>query len=171
MRPEQPAPVAIVERSGIESAIAAAQATELPAPASPAPVDAAPETKPEPTVIAEAKPSPVPLSRPRDLVLVKASTEQAPEPAREVVTRVSTSGGRHWGVNVGRFGSQFAAEKALLKTALTEAGTLDGSLRKVVRRKTGFDANFMGLNRETADLACRRLQARQITCFMIGPNG
>jgi D-alanyl-D-alanine carboxypeptidase len=47
--------------------------------------------------------------------------------------------------------------------------TLDGSLRKVVRKPTGFDANFLGLTRETADLACRRLQARNQTCFMIGP--
>jgi D-alanyl-D-alanine carboxypeptidase len=29
----------------------------------------------------------------------------------------------------------------------------------------------MGLTRETADLACRRLQAKQITCFMIQPVG
>jgi D-alanyl-D-alanine carboxypeptidase len=58
----------------------------------------------------------------------------------------------------------------LLQTALSEMSTLDGSLRKVVRRPTGFDANFMGMTRETADTACRRLQARKITCFMIGPS-
>jgi D-alanyl-D-alanine carboxypeptidase len=88
----------------------------------------------------------------------------------EVVTRVSTSGGRHWGINVGRYSSRFAAEKALLKTALAEVETLDGSLRKVVNGSRGYDANFMGLTRENADLACRRLQARQVTCFMIGPS-
>jgi D-alanyl-D-alanine carboxypeptidase len=91
-----------------------------------------------------------------------------PEPT--VVTRLSTSGGRHWGINVGRFASRYAAEKALLKTALAEMTTLDGSLRKVVKGRQGFDANFFGLTRETADLACRRLQARQISCFMIGPS-
>ncbi|WP_353473157.1 D-alanyl-D-alanine carboxypeptidase [Salipiger sp. H15] len=96
-----------------------------------------------------------------------ASAEPA---AQEVVTRVSTSGGRHWGINVGRYSSRYAAEKVLLQTALMETSTLDGSLRKVVDRAGGFDANFMGLTRETADLACRRLQARQITCFMIGPG-
>jgi D-alanyl-D-alanine carboxypeptidase len=58
----------------------------------------------------------------------------------------------------------------LLKTALTEMDTLDGSLRKVVKRKSGFDAQFMGMGREKADLACRRLQARQVTCFMVGPG-
>lgn len=88
----------------------------------------------------------------------------------EVVTRVSTSGGRHWGVNVGRYGSRYKAEKVLLQTALTEMSSLDGSLRKVVRRPTGFDANFMGMTRDGADLACRRLQSRNMTCFMIGPQ-
>ncbi|MEP1356093.1 MAG: D-alanyl-D-alanine carboxypeptidase family protein [Tateyamaria sp.] len=103
-----------------------------------------------------------PSARPTDVVL--ASTEP------EVVTRVSTSGGRHWGVNIGRYPSRYKAEKVLLKTALAEMSTLDGSLRKVVRRPAGFDANFMGMTREGADLACRRLQARNVTCFMIGPS-
>lgn len=107
---------------------------------------------------------------------VKKSTASAPtpviveDPEPQVVTRLSTSGGRHWGINVGRYGSRYAAEKMLLKTALAEMSTLDGSLRKVVKSKRGFDANFMGLTRDTADLACRRLQARQVSCFMIGPS-
>jgi D-alanyl-D-alanine carboxypeptidase len=104
-----------------------------------------------------------PNARPKNLVLARV----APEP--EVVTRLSTSGGRHWGVNIGRYPSRYKAERVLLKTALAEMSTLDGSLRKVVRRPQGFDANFMGMSRETADLACRRLQARNVTCFMVGP--
>ena len=71
---------------------------------------------------------------------------------------------------MGRYQSRHAAERVLLKTALAEMATLDGSLRKVVDRKNGYDANFMGLSRESADLACRRLAARQVTCFMIGPG-
>lgn len=118
-----------------------------------------------------------PAARPKDLVLASvdsgapvAADPEVREQVQEIITRVSTSGGHHWGINIGRYGSHFAAEKVLLKTALTEMSTLDGALRKVVKRKSGFDANFMGLNRETADLACRRLQARNITCFMIGPS-
>ena len=114
-----------------------------------------------------------PVVRPRTVVLASAA-HQAPEPVQpreaEVVTRISTSGGRHWGINVGRYPSRYAAEKALLQTALAEMATLDGSLRKVVNGSSGFDANFMGLTRDAADLACRRLQARQVTCFMIGPS-
>jgi D-alanyl-D-alanine carboxypeptidase len=104
-----------------------------------------------------------PAARPKNLVLARAA------PKTEVVTRISTSGGRHWGVNVGRYTSRYKAERVLLKTALAEMATLDGSLRNVVRSSRGFDANFMGLTRETADLACRRLKARNATCFMVGP--
>ena len=91
--------------------------------------------------------------------------------AQEIVTRVSTSGGRHWGINVGRYNSRFEAEGTLLRVALNEMTTLDGAVRRVVQRSGGFDANFMGLTRESADLACRRLQARGTTCFMLGSEG
>mmetsp|Transcript_18518 Transcript_18518/g.30303 ORF Transcript_18518/g.30303 Transcript_18518/m.30303 type:complete len:452 (+) Transcript_18518:275-1630(+) len=120
-------------------------------------LEAAQKSAPVPAAIATRRPE----ARPKEVVL--ASLEP------EVVTRLSTSGGRHWGVNIGRYGSRYKAEKVLLQTALTEMSSLDGSLRKVVKRPTGFDANFMGMTRETADLACRRLQARNMTCFMIGP--
>lgn len=89
---------------------------------------------------------------------------------QEIVTRISTSGGRHWGINIGRYPSQFEAESVLLKVALNEMSSLNGSLRRVVQRSGGFDANFMGLTREGADLACRRLQARGTSCFMIGSD-
>ncbi len=113
-----------------------------------------------------------PVIRPAGVAVAAVAPRDVPTPSRkaEVVTRLSTSGGRHWGINVGRYPSRFAAEKVLLKTALAETTTLDGSLRKVVKGKRGFDANFMGLSRDTAELACKRLQARQVTCFMIGPG-
>jgi D-alanyl-D-alanine carboxypeptidase len=116
-----------------------------------------------------------PQIRPAEVVVTAAATT-TPEPVAtrtaepEVVTRISTSGGRNWGINVGRFGSRYEAERILLRVALNEMSTLDGSLRRVVQRSGGFDANFMGLSRETADLACRRLQARGTTCFMIGSD-
>ena len=126
-------------------------------------------------------PAPATATPQAEVVLASAGTSIrpalrpiAPKPKRaavqEVVTRVSTSGGRHWGVNIGRFPNRFAAEKILLKTALTEMSTLDGTLRKVVKRPQGFDANFLGMTREGADLACRRLAARNISCIMIGPS-
>ncbi len=112
-----------------------------------------------------------PALRPENLVL--ASTEPAEvvaEPEQEVVTRLSTSGGHLWGVNVGRYTTRYEAEKVLLKTALSEMTTLEGTLRKVNQGSRGFDATFQGMTREQADLACRRLKARNVTCFMIGPS-
>lgn len=113
-----------------------------------------------------------PVLRPETVAIAAAAKLDVPTPARkaEVVTRLSTSGGRHWGINVGRYPNRFAAEKVLLKTALAETSTLDGTLRKVVKGKRGFDANFMGMTRDSAELACRRLQARQMSCFMVGPG-
>ncbi|THD83828.1 D-alanyl-D-alanine carboxypeptidase [Aliigemmobacter aestuarii] len=98
-------------------------------------------------------------------VLAEAPT---PEPTA-IVTRISTSGGRHWGVNVGRFTSRGQAERALMQTALAESATLNNGLQKVVQKGGKFDANYMGLTQEQADLACRRLQARGTQCFTIGP--
>lgn len=91
-------------------------------------------------------------------------------PEQEVVTRLSTSGDLLWGINVGRYTSRYQAEKVLLRTALAETSTLDGTQRKVVKTTRGFDANFLGMTQETADLACRRLEARNVTCQTVGPS-
>ena len=86
----------------------------------------------------------------------------------EVITRVSTSGGETWGINLGSYPNSMAAEKALIQIQLTETATLGDGLRKVVTRSNGYDAVVLGLDRDTADLACRRLQARAVQCFTIG---
>ncbi len=120
--------------------------------------------------IAPADNATQPVSRPGDVVLASVEPARQPEPEPEVVTRLSTSGGHLWGVNVGRYTTRYEAEKVLLKTALSEMTTLEGTLRKVNQSARGFDATFQGMTREQADLACRRLQARNVTCFMIGPS-
>ena len=122
------------------------------------------------TETAEVSPETTPQARPGIVQAAASPAARPPVPSEpEVVTRVSSSGGAHWGINVGRYPSRYDAERVLLRVALNEMATLDGSLRRVVQSPRGFDANFMGLNRETADLACRRLQARGTACFMIGP--
>lgn len=123
----------------------------------------------EPEVVA-------PTPRPIEMVMTVSADIDAPvvaeaEAEPEVITRISTSGGRHWGINVGRYRSHSEAERILIQVALGEMDTLEGGLRRVVQRSGGFDANIMGLTREGADLACRRLQARGTTCFMIGTEG
>ena len=138
----------------------------------------APSAAADPAVDASAEPATIALAanllRPakRNAPIFEdavATTDDAASAEQEVVTRVSTSGGRFWGVNVGRFSSSYEAESALLKTQLTESATLNDGLRKVIKKAGQFDANFMGLSQEQADLACRRLQARAVQCFTIGP--
>jgi D-alanyl-D-alanine carboxypeptidase len=100
-------------------------------------------------------------------VEVAAAAEPAEE---EVVVVKSTSGGRHWGVNVGDFASRSEAERALLKTALAESATLNQGLRKISEKSGSYHANFMGLTEEQAGLACRRLKARGVPCETLGPT-
>lgn len=94
--------------------------------------------------------------------------EVAAEESQEVVVVMSTSGGRHFGVNVGEFASRYDAEKALLKTALAESATLNEGLRKTTQSGGAWRASFMGLTEEQAELACRRLSARAIPCETVG---
>ncbi|WP_293577638.1 D-alanyl-D-alanine carboxypeptidase family protein [Phaeobacter sp.] len=133
-------------------------------------VSAIAEEPSKPIIETLARPRPFIGLRPqrRPAQLAESQTAAAPEPV--VVTRLSTSGGRYWGINVGRYGSRYQAEKVLLRTALAEMATLDGSLRKVVRTPRGFDANFLGMTKESAALACRRLTARNISCETVGPS-
>jgi D-alanyl-D-alanine carboxypeptidase len=131
----------------------------------------APETEPQ----AAAQPAVArnaPIYDDQSILAAATSEVAAPAPSTttgEVVTRLSTSGGKHWGVNVGRFKSSDAAERVLVKTQLVEGAVLGASLRKVTEKGGGFDANFLGLSQEAAELACRRLIARSIPCLTLGP--
>ena len=115
-----------------------------------------------------------PEARPAEIIMTAAAIapdDDAEAAATEVVSRVSTSGGRHWAITLGSYGSHGEAERLLLQAAIAEAGTLDGALRRVEQRAGGFEATFVGLSRDQADLACRRFQARGTTCFMMGEDG
>ncbi|GAA4215658.1 D-alanyl-D-alanine carboxypeptidase [Sagittula sp. NFXS13] len=168
------APLVAELENEIENVLRDVQET---AAASTVPVASAPPAAPVQTAslataVVAPKASAKPAARPAGVIPARVVTLDKPTQGREaeVVTRLSTNDSRHWGINIGRYPSRFAAEKVLLKTALAETATLDGSLRKVVQGNRGFDANFMGLTRDSAELACKRLQARQINCFMVGPS-
>ncbi len=173
-----PAAPAAVAAPATEVA-AAAPAEAAPIPFAEVPFDETPFATEEVVVadMADLQPEAIaPAPRPIEMVMAVSAEIDAPvaqetlaEP--EVITRISTSGGRHWGINVGRYRSHSEAERILIQVALGEMDTLEGGLRRVVQRAGGFDANIMGLTREGADLACRRLQARGTTCFMIGTDG
>ena len=146
-------------------------------------VEAAPAPAKKPEVdavkIAEAaiakpkRPTVVPLKRPKNLIAA-ALVAEVPKPKRsterEVVTRASTSGGRHWGITLGRHVTRHDAERKLLQTALQEIETLHEALRKVVNHPRGWEANFVGMTKERAELACARLQARSVSCETKGPG-
>ncbi|MFD2172482.1 D-alanyl-D-alanine carboxypeptidase family protein [Rhodobacter lacus] len=128
-----------------------------------------------PIFIQTATPQPETLAMDRrhrnDTVILAALGPPAPAPQarREVVARASSAGGRQYGISLGKYNSQYAAEQALLKTALMESTALGEGLRKVAARPTGHEALFVGLTRADADLACARLAARAVTCSVIGP--
>ncbi len=106
-----------------------------------------------------------------DTAIETAAVDAAVDAAgTRVVARMSSSGSRHWGINVGRYASRYQAEQVLLKTALTEIGTLDDALRKVVQSPRGWEANFVGMSEDRAALACRRLSARDVDCATLGPG-
>lgn len=130
--------------------------------------------------LAEPAPKPVQAAS-----LAGAALRPAPRPNRSkpaeaiaktevgkpvVVTRLSTSGGRHWAINIGRYTTRNEAERVLLQTALVEMSTLDVALRKVTRSSRGWEANFVGLTEERAAMACRRLEARNLRCNPVGPG-
>lgn len=144
------ASLAAIDASVINSAVA--EAVEVSAP-----------------LIATAAPRSVAITPPVRPASLVAAAAPAPRAQQEVLTRISTSGSRNWGINVGRYTTRAQAERVLIKVALNEMETLDGGLRKVVSSSRGHDATFSGLSREAADLACRRLQARGTACFMVGP--
>nr|WP_284040686.1 D-alanyl-D-alanine carboxypeptidase family protein [Phaeovulum sp. NW3] len=124
-------------------------------------------TMPQPETLALAS---APAVRTETMILA-ALTPPAPAPREEpvVVARVSSSGGRHWGVSLGKYNSHFHAERALLTTALMETASLGDALRKVANRKGGFEANFVGMSKDGAELACARLTARGTSCTVFGP--
>ena len=128
-----------------------------------------------PVFVQSATPQPETLAmtgaKRNDTVILAALTPPAPaqQKTREVVARASSSGGRNYGINLGKYASQYAAERALMKTALMESDTLGDALRKVATRKPGYEANFVGLTQQGAQLACARLSARGSDCTVIGP--
>ena len=86
-----------------------------------------------------------------------------------MITRASSSGSRLFGVSLGPQPSHHAAERLLLRTALSEIGTFDQALRRVVQRSGGYEARFQGLTEDQAARACARLTARAIPCEPFGP--
>lgn len=121
-------------------------------------------------IVLTSSSSVAPPARPQAIARRTVSTEATPPPTpTEVVTRMSTSDARLWGVHLGGYPSRHEAERTLIQTGLSESMALDGGIRRIQQRSGRFDAEFAGLTQDQADLACRRIQARNRTCITIGP--
>ncbi|MBM7069480.1 serine hydrolase [Actibacterium sp. 188UL27-1] len=165
---EDPVAVAVARPDTDKAVAEALAATEEEGPSTFAPqVSRAqqPATAPLLAQATQRGPKVKPLPRPKTALVAAARLK---EPV--VVTRVSTSGGRHWGVSMGKYPSRHSAERALLTTALKETQSLDGALRKIVQQKGGFEANFVGMSQDQANRACQRLAARGSECSTFGPG-
>ena len=111
-------------------------------------------------------------------VLTNISYNSEPKPAYNIktvkypktISRLTSSGQKDWGIDVGTYPNRFTADKILIKTALSEMISLEGSLRKVVKNKYGFRATFLGLSENKAGQACKRLRNRNISCEIISPG-
>jgi D-alanyl-D-alanine carboxypeptidase len=116
----------------------------------------------------DKKPEPQPQTQP-------VQVARAQRPVLRVVTRVSSAGGRHWGVQIGTFSARQGAEKALLQTALRELRTLEQSERRIdyamVSGNMRYRARFVGLNQAEANMTCARLKARHADCIPIRTGG
>ena len=100
--------------------------------------------------------------------------DAAPRPAAEgegdvVLSALSTSSPRLWGVNLGRFGTRDAAERTLMRAALAELSSFEAGLRRVQSGQSGFEATFVGLTEAEARMACDRLHAHARDCATIAP--
>ncbi len=152
------------DAGGNDIALDAPAGTTQPAPVQSTPI--------EPVLVAVTNVEPSIDSR---IVLTASdSTSEAvqqsePMPMPEIVTRVSTSGGRLWSVDLGLYPSRFDAERAMLRVALSENSTLGSGVRRVGQRSGRFVASIHSLSQEQAELACLRLTARAQTCDVVQP--
>ena len=170
------APVQLVDEAA-ETPPAPAIASVMPLPfsiADPADEAALPPLEGASDVVALSAAAP---EQPEQLALVAPQPVLRPLPQAdamaeaepEVIVRMSTSGGRNWGVVLGQHNSRSQAERALMKAGLSDSVALGQGLRKVVARGGAYEATVLGLTQDQADLACRRLQARAQDCITIGP--
>lgn len=102
------------------------------------------------------------------LASMQPDEETAPQ-ATEIVSRGAGAGGRNWGITLGLFRSHREAEQLLLRTSLQESSALGNAHSRVADTKRGFEANFVGMSKDTAELTCNRIVARQQSCRVIGP--
>ncbi len=179
--PPNPGLAAAIE-AALDEALSSSASATPPPPPRPEPASqqpqAAAQTAPSEQDSATAS-APVPPPRPEGAASLAVPPRPAdPQPFAfaagptepEVITRASSSGERLFGVSLGAQPSHHAAERLLLRTAMSELDTFQQALRRVVQRNGGYEARFHGLTEDQAARACARLSARSIPCSPVGPT-
>ena len=131
-----------------------------------APAPEAQDAQPAPRMALTEAPAPAPR---QDAIILTSldPVDPADTAATHVVSR--NGGARGYGISLGLYPSQVAAQNALLKAELQESGALGAASGSVANTRRGFEPGFTGMSRETAELACGRLGARQQDCTVVGP--
>lgn len=113
--------------------------------------------------------SEAPKRRSETVILAAMGEGDIAEPeAVEIVSR-APAGSRNWGVNLGLYRSQAEADRLLLQVALQGGPAIESGRRQVANTNRGFQANFVGLSKASAQLLCDRAAARQEPCELITP--
>nr|WP_090845905.1 D-alanyl-D-alanine carboxypeptidase family protein [Paracoccus alkenifer] len=147
--------------------VAAAPAAQAKAPRTPGSTfDGAPAAATSTRLLASSKPV-----RKSETVILAAMEEEGdrsdPE-ATEFVSRPATKGRGNYGITLGRYKTKAEAEQLLLRIALQESAVLSNAVRRVGDTPRGWEANFSGLTRDAAQLACDKLAATAQRCTVLG---
>ncbi len=192
-RTPDPALIAALEE-GVAAAVAAAQEAELaiiaPAMAEPPPerpdqlIPEAATRAPDPDLVEEPVPE-TPEAPPMEFA---SATELAPpvpttapmarsdglravlRDLPQYVERPVETGAADWSIRIGKFGTEDAAHRALVRVALRESVLLRAAARDVRLRGGSFDARFSGLSATRAEAVCDRLKAQRMDCEAVAPG-
>ena len=160
-------PVPAPRAAAATAAATAAPAAQAKAPRTPGSTfTAAPAAVPSARLLASSKPV-----RKSETVILAAMEEEGdrsdPE-ATEFVSRPATKGRGNYGITLGRYKTKAEAEQLLLRVALQESAVLSNAVRRVGDTPRGWEANFSGLTRDAAQLACDKLAATAQRCTVLG---
>ena len=148
-------------------ASAAAPAAQAKAPRTPGSTFAAAEpASGRPALLASSKP--VPKSDTVILAALEEEGDRSEPEATEIVSRPVTKGRGNYGITLGRYKTKAEAEQLLLRIALQESAVLSNAVRRVGDTPRGWEANFSGLTRDAAQLACDKLAATAQRCTVLG---
>lgn len=147
---------------------AAAPAAQTTAPRTPGSTFAAAA----PAATGNARPvtsaKPVPKSETVILAALEEEGDRSEPEATEIVSRPATKGRGNYGITLGRYKTKAEAEQLLLRIALQESAVLSNAVRRVGDTPRGWEANFSGLTRDAAQLACDKLAATAQRCTVLG---